>query len=1747
MNRQKDLGNSLQCLTTKAVWLLIIFLCVTQALAASITGTVFEDFNYGGGTGRAFVVASGMAARPNVRVELYGPTGTFLQAAFTNASGQYTFTVATGTTGTGNYTVRVVNSFVTSRRTGACALAVNVTTPPAACTQLPVQTFRVNGGTADGNRVGGEAPNKTDAAANTTSATLASLTPAGGTTAAQSVASVNLPNNTTNRTGVDFGFNFATIVSSRDAGQGSLRQFIINSNALANTGLDQDETANTVASAVSKAAGDEVSIFMIPTSDPNYSAGAVTIRPVTELENITAANTAINGKTQTAYTGDLRTIVAPAFDAAGAVTNSASVTRGPEIIIQGSTTFIGEGLTIAATATNAKVEGIRIQNFVNGAGFAHGLFLIGDSALVRDVDISNNQGSGIEISTGTTTLVANGQILNSVFYGNGVLANSGSDGVSLQGTSGFTVDNNFFAANGCFGIDLTPRADNTNAIITNNIVTGNGSTAGTTSQNGGISLRRASNALVSTNRIFGNTGDGIIVKGSQPATGNRLTQNSIYNNGELGIDLNAGTVSNGDGASLNSNTDTGGNDLLNFPVLESVRIEANRLIIEGFSKPSTTIEFFIADADPSSFGEGRTYLATLLEGSAQDTDTATGSYGPAAVNGVVQGSDTTNRFRFSFALPAGVTTSSFITATATCLSASGCTVATTNSTSEFSARVQASTVQLSGRIFEDFNYGGGAGRAYNAAQGMSLRPGVRVELYNNAGTYLIAALTDNAGAYSFNVLPNTGYTVRVVNGFVTSSRTGGCTPSTDVATPPASCTQLPVQTFRTSGLTSNVGTADTSRVGGEDPTKVDAALNSSGTLASLTTPTTAAQSITSVTTATANISNIDFGFNFDTIVSTRDAGQGSLRQFILNSNALGGEASLAQSGSRQNAGSAQALPAGKETSIFMISNGVANPGLRAGLTNQLTGGVAVITPATVLKALTGANAPNTNIDGTTQSFNVRVSSGGAETNPGVLGSGGTVGVDALTLSQVQRPEVQIVGTTTNLVGFDLQASNLTVRGVSIYGFGNAPNNDASANIRIGNTYINTLIEQNILGTPATSFSGSSAASGTNPCGGARSSGDNIRSLGGDDGIVRNNLVGWSAGKGFGVELGSQRWLIENNEMRCNAIGNPNLDAIDLESGTTAFNTVRGNLLWQNEGVGADGYQSGGNNAIINNTITQNGIGGPSETAGVRLYGPNNMIIKNLIFSNYGAGIMATCQTNCAATNTFSLNSIYDNGEIVNKTGGAASGQIGIDLLDAAQGEDGGVSPYVTKNDSGDTDTGANGLLNFPVFEGAEINGGNLVLKGFSRPGAVIEVFISNDDPSGFGEGQTYRISLREGGTAAGTLVNGVNVDPVADADNTTGTYNVTSATGPGTDTTNRFEFTIALPSGVSAGTRLTATATLLSGSTVSIGGTSYQTGTTSEFSSVVAVTTNIKLGLAKSLDRIIHSNNATDNVYTLVYRLTAENFSVVTLNSLELFDDVVTQFSGLSPSNYNTWVNVPANAALLTPAGTLTRSATWNGTATSNILTTGQSLAANATGIIYISFDVTVNPAATAPNNRLRDNRASVRGTSPSSIIVTDTSTNGTDPDGTNNDNNPNESVLTPAPFVKLVKEVRNCGSTLTACPGTYGTSATGKPGDYLEYRVRYINISSQNITALIVKDTLVSTTPFQEDTYAVVSPNIADFNVTCPNASLVDLDRTNAAVVTVPPAGAITAFDLNVSTACALATVTPAQQGQVLFKVRIP
>ena len=517
-----------------------------------------------------------------------------------------------------------------------------------------------------------------------------------------------------------------------------------------------------------------------------------------------------------------------------------------------------------------------------------------------------------------------------------------------------------------------------------------------------------------------------------------------------------------------------------------------------------------------------------------------------------------------------------------------------------------------------------------------------------------------------------------------------------------------------------------------------------------------------------------------TVTSTNNNGAGSLRTTINNANGAAG---------------------GPHVIAFAI------PTTAAGY-NAATG-VFTISLNSALPAITSAGLL---LDGTTQTTNI------GNTNPGTLGAGGTVGVDGLPLPVVNRPEILIVDGNNVGIGLNIQANNVTIRGIAIYGFGATPDSDTNANIRIGNVS-GVIIEQNVIGTTATSF--------TDPGAATRTGGDDVRAVGGDNGTLRNNLIGFNGGKGFGGTTTSTGWLVTGNEIRRTGLGTGTWDCISLINASGSI-TIRGNLLTQSNAMGFDSINSNGSNILENNTISENGqVGAAAQTAGVRLYGAANRMDRNIVRDNFGAGVLVA---STATTSTLTRNSFFNNG--------APSGQIGIDLLRAADNADRGTAPFVTINDNGDGDAGGNALLNFPVLSSALLGGGQIVLRGFARPGSLIELFIARPDPAGLGEGETYLVSLTEGSGA--------------DTDATTGLYtSPVNGVTVGTDNTNRFRFVIPAPGGVAAGTVLTATATIA--------------GATSEFSGNVTVSLTANMTLLKSVSPGGARPPGTDLAWSVVF------------------------------------------------------------------------------------------------------------------------------------------------------------------------------------------------------------------------------------------------------------------------------------------
>jgi len=181
-----------------------------------------------------------------------------------------------------------------------------------------------------------------------------------------------------------------------------------------------------------------------------------------------------------------------------------------------------------------------------------------------------------------------------------------------------------------------------------------------------------------------------------------------------------------------------------------------------------------------------------------------------------------------------------------------------------------------------------------------------------------------------------------------------------------------------------------------------------------------------------------------------------------------------------------------------------------------------------------------------------------------------------------------------------------------------------------------------------------------------------------------------------------------------------------------------------------------------------------------------------------------------------------------------------------------------------------------------------------------------------------------------------------------------------------------------------------------------------DVSNTVSVTffENPLIGIAKNLESVVDNGDGTNTVTLL---LTIENFGDVELKDLEIYDDIVSQFSSVSPTE------------LFATGGTLFASGTWDGTSTSNILYSDQTLGVGETATMYISFKVT--PGTVCSLN----NVASAKGTSPSGAKFSeDFSTDGLDPDGSTIDNNPVEQIPTPVTFIDNQKPVITCPTNIT-------------------------------------------------------------------------------------------------------------------------
>jgi hypothetical protein len=218
-------------------------------------------------------------------------------------------------------------------------------------------------------------------------------------------------------------------------------------------------------------------------------------------------------------------------------------------LVQGN--LIGTDVTATAALSNGG-DGISIPAYRNRIG--------GITPGARNV-ISGNGGNGISVASGDSTLRIQGNLIGTQIDGSKPLGNKGN-GIAMVDAGGCVI----------------------------------GSVSGADADPG--------------NTIAFNSGNGIDIKISKtPTVPQRISANSIHDNGLLGIDLgDDGVTANDPGDS-----DSGANGLQNFPVITAAfGFNGNLTIYGGLSStPSTNfvLEFFANEsADSSGFGEGQIFL-----------------------------------------------------------------------------------------------------------------------------------------------------------------------------------------------------------------------------------------------------------------------------------------------------------------------------------------------------------------------------------------------------------------------------------------------------------------------------------------------------------------------------------------------------------------------------------------------------------------------------------------------------------------------------------------------------------------------------------------------------------------------------------------------------------------------------------------------------------------------------------------------------------------------------------------------------------------------------------------------------------------------------------------------------------------------------------------------------------------------------------------------------------------------------------
>ncbi len=600
------------------------------------------------------------------------------------------------------------------------------------------------------------------------------------------------------------------------------------------------------------------------------------------------------------------------------------------------------------------------------------------------------------------------------------------------------------------------------------------------------------------------------------------------------------------------------------------------------------------------------------------------------------------------------------------------------------------SIPISGTVFEDITGDGyqedtNFGDASGDQQGLE---DVVVHLFKDGGDglatgsddiYVTSDTTGNTGGYTFQVGEDADFWI------VVDSRSGELSNGTTWGE----------QTYAASGALCEDGTGSTTETtslghcfgGRRGDISDNIPTNPTGSdLAN-------AEHVIKRTVAGSGITGIDFGFSFNVVTNIDDddedgtaarRAQGTLHQFILNANEIPG------------ANSMRFVPA-------VPTNSSGSGG------NWWT--------TTIQVSLPFITDPLTTIDGTayqnTAPTTVR------DDNTGTVGTGGTVGVDNLTLDAFQRKEFEVNLNDRGGTAFSINSTGaVVVRNTAFY------NSLYGVNIL---AVSNGLIEDNLFGLRAdgaTVTSGERFNRGILFAGGAATTA-----------LIQENFISGATISGIYSDNSNTTITVFKNEITATAQTNTQGDAVE-GFGTW---TIERNLIYNNGNSsssatdGGSGIEIGTNSGsssghtIRNNTISGNTIAGITVLNNVTA----SLIEKNIINGNgtnfvsetvkRGAGIKLLSPGGAAQEGIrITQNSFYDNEGISIDVGYSSSS-----LADGVSPNDGVLQAAATTPNRG---------LDYPVFTLATLENGVLSVEGYVGASTTklagvytIEVYKAEDD------------------------------------------------------------------------------------------------------------------------------------------------------------------------------------------------------------------------------------------------------------------------------------------------------------------------------------------------------------------------------------------------------------------------------------